>query len=439
MGKKPKKAKRPDLKLIADFADPWDRQNPPVFAGREKELGIVAKNCRRAWDRFRDGKKTGGHIVVLRGAPGAGKTSLLDEINESGLGGIDPITIDLPRETLENTAEAVWGIGRQVFPQAIEKFVQKTVTTFRGNVGALGFGGGERSDATETTPPRLKFADLSSPKLRKRWERPVCLLIDEIQAVTEAHGKCLGELHLGEHGLPIVTVVAGLANSAERMQRAMSPRLSTGNLLTLAALAPDEVEFCVGKMFDLCDVEYDSGALRRIAGHVSRHSEGWPQHVGTETAALFGELVKTRGVLEPVDLRAVEKQALAYRRISYSTRQSNEMRQCASLVANILKAIPETGIPAELALRLIAEKGAEPGPEPRGLPDGMNPSKFLDHLKHQGIFQPDSSGLLTFPIPSLRRWLIDFPDAVKQKYEAEAAARNIFNTQTEPWAEKYRG
>ena len=248
--------------------------------------------------RFRNGKKTGGHIVVLRGAPGADKTSLSDEIAAGGVGGIDPITTDLPRKTLQNINEVVWQIGNRLFPKEIKKPAQKKVAAAR----------------------RLGFADLGDGKLRKRWDRLVCLAIDEIQGVTKEAGDCRRELYLGEHGLPIVTICAGLANSAERMQRAMSPRLAAGNLLTLGALAPDEVQASVEKMLDLGGLEHDFEELRRGPGKFSavrkavrnmsgtkrpRYSENWPKRgaswkrwiskLGRKKRTITGKSVMLRG------------------------------------------------------------------------------------------------------------------------------------------------
>ena len=64
------------------YARRLDRRYPPVFVGRHAELELVKEPCRRSLARCRQGKKTAGHIIVFRGAPGAGKSSMLDHIEE---------------------------------------------------------------------------------------------------------------------------------------------------------------------------------------------------------------------------------------------------------------------------------------------------------------------------------------------------------------------
>ena len=267
----------------------------------------------------------------------------------------------------------------------------------------------------DIAPPEISFDTL--PKLfpPKIWRQPLCLLVDEIQKVTKRHENCLLLLHLGIHGLPIVLVGTGLADSAEKLQQAMSPRLTEGNLCTLGALQPEDVHSCVQQMFTRCRITYTADQLEQIGGGIAKDSEGWPQHMRTATAALFGELYKTRGDLGKVDSRAVKERAAAYRENSYRARQSDAMHRRVSLVANILKTIPERGVPPEQALCLIAAKANEKGPESKGLPKGMDAEDFLDHLIHQGIFQPDETDLLSCPIPSLWSWLIKQADPINQE------------------------
>ena len=247
------------------------------------------------------------------------------------------------------------------------------------------------------------LAELHPPQ---KWDRPVCLLVDEIQTVAKEHGKCLKELHLGEHGLPIMTVCAGLSVSAEKLRRAISPRLTSGNMRTLGVLPPEEVQSCVRQMLARCRVNYTAEQLKQFGGGIADRSEGWPQHVRTGTAALFGELAETRGDLERVDPEAVERRADTYREASYLERQSKEFGDSCDLVADLLRAMPETGMKRNQAVDITREKEVSYGPESWRLPKGMDAGDFLDHLIHQGIFQPDERNILSCPIPSFWSWLI---------------------------------
>ena len=441
MGEITKQPSGPDLALIKKFSRPRDRRYPPVFVGRKKEIEIVEENCQDVLDFYRQGKKTGGHIVLFRGAPGAGKSSLLEHVAECWSGKPDcPQTLDIELDTLEDPAAVAWEIVKKVAPENEEVFRQRIVTNTSGSAGVPGIASGRISTTTDTAPAKISFSVLKELLSSEHWKQPLCLLADEIQTVTKRHGTSLLTLHRGAHGLPIVLVGAGLADSAEKLQQAMSSRLTGDNLRTLGALAPDEVHSCVRQMFDRCRVNYTAGQLKQFAGEIAERSEGWPQHVRTGTAALFGELDKTQGDLGSVDAAAVKQRADTYRENSYLERQSEAMRWRGNLVANILKMIPEAGAPPEHVLRLIAAKANEKGPEPRGLPPGMNPEDFLDHLIHQGIFQPDKTGMLSYPIPSLRNWLIKRPEAMQARFdqESERASWSVFDTRMEKWAEQFK-
>ena len=406
----------PDLALIKKYAEVGDRVSPPVFVGRREEIGIVEKNCRAVVDLSKEGKKTAGALVVFRGAPGAGKTALLSHLEETRDGNPErPYALELNLEDLENTAALAGKIIQELAPAAEKMFRTRIVNNISVSGGIAGVITAAGEAVEELAAPKISFATL--PKLfpPETWKRPLCLLVDEIQKVTKRHENCLQLLHLGIHGLPIVTVAAGLADSVEKLNEAMSPRLSRGNIRTLGALVPDEVRSCVKQMFDRCRIEYSADRMDGIAAKIAERSEGWPQHVSDETSALFAGLDKTRGILSAVNFREVDQLVDGYRKNSYQARQSEGMCRRRSLVANILKMIPERGTTSEHALRLIAAKANEKGTEPKGLPKGMDAEDFLDHLIHQGIFQPDETGLLSCPIPSLQSWLIKQADATNQE------------------------
>ena len=228
----------------------------------------------------------------------------------------------------------------------------------------------------------------------------------------------------------------------------MSPRLTGDNLCTLGALAPDEVHSCVRQMFDRCRVNYTAGQLKQFDGEIAERSEGWPQHVRTGTAALFGELDKTQGDLGTMDSKAVEQRARDWQEDSYLMRQSKEIGDSFDLVAGLLRAMPETGMWRDQAVDIIREKEVSDGPESRRLPKGMDAGDFLDHLIHQGIFQPDRTGLLSCPIPSLWTWLIEIPSRrrpgslqsqIEAGREALVSAVNNPPEQTEPERKRRAG
>ncbi len=137
-------------------------------------------------------------------------------------------------------------------------------------------------------------------------------------------------------------------------------------------------------------------------------SEGWPQHVRTEAAALFWALGLAKGELQRIEVEALMERASEYRNESYEARQSTEMAKAVDLVAAVMKELPADG--GLLCSRVLdAIKGNAKAGHGAGweLPKGMDADLFLDHLIQKGALQPVNADTLAFPIPSLRAWLID--------------------------------
>ncbi len=108
-----------------------DRQRPLAFAGRKAELEIVKKSCRQ-------GEQTASHIVVFRGAPGAGKSSLQAHIRKFWIEENDPLVVSVPEMILEKTGALVRKIGKRKIPFQAKKLELKTGTNlWRGNQGRL--------------------------------------------------------------------------------------------------------------------------------------------------------------------------------------------------------------------------------------------------------------------------------------------------------------
>ncbi len=319
----------PDLELIKIFACARDRDWPDIFVGRREEIGIVEESCRFALRNCRKGNATAGNIVIFSGAPGSGKISLLEHFSKAWQGKSDPLVVSAPCHFPENEARLAGKIGSRVVPEKADNDERGTVKPRQGGLSISSIGELDFLSSTGKSGIKPDFEKLAKWMPRERWDRPVCLVIDEIQNVTPESRNCLNLLHLGEHGLPIVLVGAGLADSVKKIESALAPRLSAINKRTLGALAPDEVQSCLQQMFDLCRIAYDSRELKSLAAGLTKRSEGWPQHMRTEAAALFTELDKTRGRLKAIDRAAVVRAARGFRRNSYLARQSDEMRDRA--------------------------------------------------------------------------------------------------------------
>ena len=418
----------PDLELIKQYSDPQQRRYPPVFVGRQAEIEFVEHICRAADDYYRAGKEPSGNIVVFSSAPGAGKTALLRHFKELWQGNSDcPQPLNLGLDDLVSAEETTQAIIEALAPRKKKPWFRRFGLGGSVSAGVPGVVKGTVSVSPQTEKAKTKYRNLKQMLPEQCWRRPLCLLVDEIHKITELHEPNLLNIHLADHGLPIVLIGAGLSHSADKLERVLSPRLNPENKRGLGTLAPEEVRSCLKQMFVKCRVDFNAEQLERYAGDIAARTEGWPQHVRTHTAALFRELDRTRGDLGAVSPAAVEKQAGIYREKSYFERRSGEIRRAGLLTGAVLKELPAQCHEVE-ALETINRK-ADPNKKGWQLPPGMTDADFLDHLIYRGVFQLDKNDRLYCPIPSLRSWLVAEADQLQAKLDGKPTAATVSLTE----------
>ncbi len=405
-----KRREQYDRELLESYSRPFDRDSAPAFVGRQDILELIEANCQEALKRTRNQKKAAGYTIVLQGAPGAGKTAVLSHLEEEWDGKKDrPHILSMDKISLKDPESAALEIIRKIDPSKAKDYRQKVVTNTGARIG-LGVIGAEGSTTRATDPEAASFSILKEVLPPQDWKQPLCILVDEIQNVGKSHEEVLTALHLGEHRLPIVPIYAGLANSTAALAEAGLSRLQIGNVCTLGALAGEEVRSCVKRMLVNCRIGLGVGyALRCLSDGVVERSEGWPQHVRTEAAALFWALGPAEGEIKNIDLRSMLKRARKYRKKSCQARQSTEMENAEDLVAAVMEELPADGGLRRSRVLDFIDKKIEAAPDSRSwkLPKGMDADQFLGHLIQKGALQSNDAGSLVCPIPSLRRWLIE--------------------------------
>ena len=409
----------PDLDALKDYAERSDRQHALFFVGRKPEIAEVERLCAEALQAVRAGDARKGLTQVFQGAPGAGKSSLLSELERrwTAQGGNvpgTPLAVRLEWGDLLFEETVVRSILRCAAPELEETYRQTRTRDLPGRAGGLGVTIGGRTGSS-VSPPALDFRELARILPAGRWPRPVCLMVDEIQNVEPGAKNVLTRLHQGTHGLPIVPVLAGLGSSAEALQRCGLSRLSVGSVRDIGALAPAEAREAAERMLEAYRVDRRGGD-RDWPGWLAGISEGWPQHLHNGMRALATALADAGGRLAELDAGHVERIEVEFRTESYRGRISPEMDSARQLLASVLGALPGTGgWPRDVLEREIARHGRPRGPDTRPdqmsfhLPSGMRDSTdFLDHLVHKGVFQLGLDHRSGCPIPSLRHYLVRY-------------------------------
>ena len=413
----------PDLEGLRAFVREGDRNRARFFVGREAQIRDIEQACADAFAGFRAGRPLAGTTRLIQGAPGAGKTALLSQIagilesaererpsawrrflrkadEKESLPGI--LLVDVG--DLGHAARLVLRIAERLDPKKARKLRQTGSRNIGVQAGTDGFGasGGE---TVATAPPQADFAELGALFPPKDWSGPLCLMVDEVQMLQAEQAPVLQSLHLATAGLPIVPVLAGLANARDVLARCGISRLNEDSVHALGRLEAGEPAEAVCEMLAAFRVETAGADTERWAARLEEHSDGWPQHLQNAMRSLAEALIEMNGMLAGVDEAAVFARARERRLRAYRARRSPAMQEATFLLARVMAAVPDAGLRLNEAVGVIGVRARQGCGW--GLPEGMSPRDFLDHLVYRGALQSAEDDRLVCPIPSFRRFLIE--------------------------------
>ena len=401
----------PDLDRLPDFIEERDRNAAWFFVGRTIQVDYIERTCDLALRRFREGAALAGATVLIQGAPGAGKTALLSHLRKKwSMADTEsaPAALYVDPSELGDPAAIMTRIAETLDPAKRAEFRRTTTSGGEAKAGVLGLGVGGTWGAA-TAPPSPDFSARRTLFPAETWTRPLCLMVDEVQGLTQHQAALLRPLHLAGAGLPIVPVLAGLASSQEALvKQGGITRLSTGAVHTLGRLDAGQAAEAARRMLSCFRIEAEDAEAERWAALLERISDRWPQHLQNAMRALGEGLLKAGGVLSAVDETAVLRRAQAWRLESYRQRRSPEMRGAVILVGHLMAAVGNGGLHRHQIVDTIRARIRDrpEGSSARRLPKGVSPEDFLEHLIHRGALQEGEDDRLVCPIPSFRHFLI---------------------------------
>ncbi len=255
-----------DRNLLEGYSRPFDGNTSPPFVGRQEILDLIGINCHEAMQDIGSSSAASGGIVLVEGAPGAGKAALLSYLAEEWDGRKDrPAILKMPLEVLKDPSKAAMEILKKIDPSKARNYRHKVVSSIDSSVGIQGILAMEVAS----------FSILKEALPPQDWNQPLCILVEGIHAVGKSHLGSLQALHLGEHRLPIVPICFGFPGSLNKLDAAGISRLQLGNSLVLGALAEDEVRSCVRQMLGNCRIDCRAGALvQHLSDGIVKRSEG---------------------------------------------------------------------------------------------------------------------------------------------------------------------
>ncbi len=381
-----------------------DRGRAQIFVGRQAERTLIRNRLELLLERLDTPAPGAGLTTVIQGAPGAGKSALLEKIAEEWpLGGpgpamavsLDPGVLKLPMpDCLQEIAHAmapVPGIARRL----------------RQSLRSLSLG-----------LPDLAQVEwgVESTEESHRPPVPVLLLFDEIQtelvvssstAAREHLTQNLRLLHTGRHRTPLFPIYGGLANSGDLLRAAGLTRLASGSERTLSRLSEEEMDEWMGRFVDehLSSARPDPATLTCWGSALRRDSQGWPMHGRNFLIALVEEIRMRDWCPAAVDLDAVRRRAQRLRGTYYEHRLQGELEGRHALVSRVLESLERSGGLDRIGLVEAIDRAHRERSMPEGdrgaLPVGLTAEQVLNQMLQAGLVQKTDDGRLTCPIPSL--------------------------------------
>ena len=369
---------------VRRFIDLGDRDIAPFFAGRVSEI----RHFESAFNTLDWEEKRTAAFRIFQGAPGCGKTSLVEHLRQRHSD--DTLFVDIRSGHLASE-EALLGQIRQT-AISVGSLTGKTIAAFGQAVGAylrVAKPGGDEA--------RNFVADRATRNAK------VVLFMDEAQLVGEEQQPGLGLLHTSGLGFPTVAVFAGLSHTSGRLRSIGGlSRLPDNAIANMSAMRESECAESTARLLDAYGAVGNDSEKERAYSTVARLSRGWPQHLHGAQRALCRELLRTDGVLGGVDFSAVDLESGRARHDYYNTRLSDMVPEAtAKIVSDLSERRPRRmydleGLCEEVISRMELDKDRR---------FRASPEEFADALVERGVAAISPGGWYDVAVPSMLDWL----------------------------------
>ncbi len=327
-----------------------------------------------------------GTTFLIQGAPGAGKTALLDVLSaEARAQGWKVASIKV--KDLYDPISMAQSLG--------ESYVMDK--QYAANVGIHGFGGGYSRNVAG-------YSSVDGLLKEGAPEKGLILVLDEAQRMneipvdSERHtitGDTLEMIHNGRIGRPVILLAAGLGTTQSALNSLGISRFVRDCTVGLGALG-EESEWKVIRDW-LTKGGGAKGDPAPWIHAIAQQTHGWPQHIISYVKPAVAYLKSNNHRMTDAGLQIVLEKGNEFRLDYYETRAREFSLQQRRVIGSfIAKYQPDEYFEKEDLMALLDAKYA---PKPA--------SKFFDDLLHSGILHKQDGGVYGIPIPSMQTWLIE--------------------------------
>ena len=375
------------------FIDLGDRDIAPFFAGRIAEI----RHFESAFNTLGWEEKRTAAFRIFQGAPGCGKTSLVEHLRQRHSD--DTLFVDIRRGHLASEEALL----RQIRQTAISvgSLTGKTIAAFGQAVGAY-----LRVTRPGGDEARNFVADHATRNAK------VVLFMDEAQLVGEDQQPGLGLLHTSGLGFPTVAVFAGLSHTSGRLRSIGGlSRLPDNAIANMGAMRESECAESTARLLDAYGAVGNDSEKERACSTVARLSRGWPQHLQVYLQASYQVLLNQDVPdFDGADLDGAIRSGDMKRASYYAARVSASHVPIEIVAALHERMSAERGISAFDARRLIGDTVDQlAGRTKREWAIRFDDSteNCFAALLRAGVVARDPWDRCTSPIPSFSRYILE--------------------------------
>ncbi len=408
---------------------------PPVFVGRAEVLGDIARATKRVWKGTGSEQYGGAKTTrIIQGAPGAGKSSIVNEIKENPKTlytqsvGKAPMVVALNSNGIKGPVNILKPLAEKINPSKAQEFMAR-ISKNTGSKSGFGFGpfrfGHKKETGIEGTEPDANWYTFRTwVKQHGGFDRPIVLAIDEAQRIKRDSDDPLSKLLQGLHdgcGLPIALVLAGLSDteySANQMDLTRIPPEQKHNIGCFPDSEAQEfmAKSCAHFGIDLVGFEHEVNRLIEPC-------DGWPRHLHIVLRAFGREALRAGGDLGKLEWKKISDEIKTKRDLYYDHQYSDQMEDAINLTTKVMTELDCNQSRSQI--KYLMKELHKTDPETYCFPPGMDVDSFFVHLVHQGALHKISANRFMCPIPSFRTYILDLGRMVENSTQlADTAIRN---------------
>ena len=362
-------------------SDIEDRGPAKYFHGRTEIINTFNSKLKRYQDKQR------GTTFLIQGAPGAGKTALLDVLSthaKSKKWKVAKISI----EDLYTPASMAQSLGRS-YTIDKEYALEAGIKYLKGGlVGRVAGDASSREILRHLAPEKGLILVLDEAQRLHKLPKD-----SEIRVIASS---TLDMIHNGDLGKPVMLLTAGLGTTEAAYGSLGISRIEGDCTVRLGRL--DKKSECAVIRDWLIEDGRAKGDPQAWIQSIAEHAHGWPQHIISYIKPALKYLKSHNRSMTDEGLKFVLEEGAKYRETYYETRAHDIDEELREALAIAVMDVPPDKTTTKSAITSSLKKS--------GLTE-KEAGKLFNQALEQGIIDQRKGGRYAIPIPSFHTWLMD--------------------------------